>query len=85
MCMIVYMRTNVVLNDELVREAMRYSKAKTKRALIEEALSTLVRVHAEEQRRATYRDRLKALEHKLSGLILRESSLAILRQDREAR
>ena len=79
------MRTNIVLNEELVREAMRYSKAKTKRALIEEALSTLVRVRAEEQRRATYRSRLNALEHKLAGLILRESSLDLLRQDREAR
>jgi Arc/MetJ family transcription regulator len=79
------MRTNIVLNDELVREAMRYSKAKTKRALIEEALGLLVRVHAEERRRASYRDRLTALEHKLSGLILRESSLDILRQDRKAR
>jgi Arc/MetJ family transcription regulator len=83
--MIVHMRTNIVLNDELVREAMCYSKAKTKRGLIEEALSTLVRVHAEERRRATYRDRLMVLEHKLSGLVLRESSLAILRHDREAR
>jgi Arc/MetJ family transcription regulator len=79
------MRTNIVLNDELVREAMRYSKSKTKRALVEEALITLVRVRAEERRRATYSARLKALEHKLSGLALRESSLAILRQDRDAR
>jgi Arc/MetJ family transcription regulator len=85
MCILIHMRTNIVLNDELVREAMRVSKAKTKRALIEEALSTLVRVRAEERKRATYRDRLKALEHKLVGLSLRESSLVILRQDREAR
>jgi Arc/MetJ family transcription regulator len=79
------MRTNIVLNDELIREAMRCSKAKTKRAVIEEALSTLVRVRAEERRRATYRDRLKALEQKTVGLTLRESSLAILRHDRESR
>ena len=85
MCIVIHMRTNIVLNDELVREAMRYSKAKTKRALVEEALSTLVRVRAEERRRATYRDRLKSLEHKLAGLALRESSLAILRRDRESR
>jgi Arc/MetJ family transcription regulator len=79
------MRTNIVLNDELVREAMRYSKAKTKRAVIEEALNTLVRVRAEERRRVAYRDRLKALEQKTAGVTLRESSLILLRHDRESR
>jgi Arc/MetJ family transcription regulator len=79
------MRTNIVLNDELIREAKRYSKAKTKRALVEEALRTLVRVRSEEQRRATYRDRLHALEGKLAGLVLHDSPAELLRQDREAR
>jgi len=79
------MRTNIVLNDELVREAMRYSKAKTKSAVIEEALTTLVRVRAEERRRAAYRDRLKALGQKTAGVTPRESSLTLLRRDRESR
>ncbi len=79
------MRTNIVLNDELMREAMRYSKAKTKRALIEEALLTLVRVRAEERKRESYRERLAALDHRLSGIRLRESPLALLRQDRMRR
>ena len=79
------MRTNIVLNDELIREARRYSTAKTKRALVEEALRTLVRVRSEELRRATYRDRLRALEGKLAGLALRDSPADLLRQDREAR
>ncbi len=56
------MRINIVLDDELIREARRYSKARTKRALVEEALRTLVRVRAEEQRRASYRDRLAAVD-----------------------
>jgi Arc/MetJ family transcription regulator len=84
-CIIMCMRTNIVLDDELVREARRYSKARTKRALVDEALRTLVRVRAEEQRRATYRDRLRALQHKLAGLDLRESPAEILRRDRETR
>ncbi len=33
------MRTNIELNDDLVAEARKYSRAKTKRALIEEALT----------------------------------------------
>jgi Arc/MetJ family transcription regulator len=79
------MRTNIVLNDDLVREAMRYSAARTKRALIEDALRTLVRVRAEERRRQSYRDRLSDLERRLRGLTIRESSLDLLRQDREGR
>lgn len=85
MCMMMCMRTNVVLNDELVREAMQYSKAKTKRALIEEALLTLVRVQAEERRRKTYRQRLAALETRLAGVKMRESAVDVLRQDRVRR
>jgi Arc/MetJ family transcription regulator len=79
------MRTNIVLDDELVREAMRYSKAKTKRALVEDALRTLVRVRTEENRRSSYQDRLVALRNRLAGLTFRESAVDMIRQDREGR
>jgi Arc/MetJ family transcription regulator len=36
------MRTNIVLEEELVDEAFRFSKAKTKKALIHEALKEFV-------------------------------------------
>lgn len=36
------MRTNIVLDDELVKEAQALSKIKTKRALIEQALREFV-------------------------------------------
>ena len=52
------MRTNIVLNDELLREAARYAKGRSKRALVEEALSTFVAVKSAERRRVTYRERL---------------------------
>ena len=39
------MRTNIVLNDKLVKEAFRYSDAKTKRELIHLALEEFVRNH----------------------------------------
>lgn len=42
------MRTNVVLDDSLVEEAMRYTGLTTKKAVIEEALRTLVRLKAQE-------------------------------------
>lgn len=72
-----------MLNDELVREAMRYSRARSKRALVEEALATFVEVKSEEARRASYRDRLRRLDARLGGLRLRERPSAVLRSDRE--
>ena len=38
------MRTNIVLDDDLVEEAFRLTGLQTKRELVEEALRTLVQV-----------------------------------------
>jgi len=38
------MRTNVEINDDLINEAQRLTGLKTKRAVVEEGLKTLVRV-----------------------------------------
>lgn len=37
------MRTNIVLDDDLVQEAFRHSDARTKRDLVHEALRELIR------------------------------------------
>ncbi|HEX4045138.1 MAG TPA: type II toxin-antitoxin system VapB family antitoxin [Gammaproteobacteria bacterium] len=39
------MRTNIVLNDKLVKEAFRYTTVTTKRELIEQALAEFVKNH----------------------------------------
>lgn len=39
-------RTNIVLDSDLLRRAFRHSKAKTKKALIHEALQELVAVRS---------------------------------------
>ena len=39
------MRTNIVLDDELVEEAFRHSDARTKRELVEQALREFVANH----------------------------------------
>ena len=39
------MRTNIILNDDLVTEAFRYSSAKTKRELVDQALREFVERH----------------------------------------
>ena len=81
--MLVCMRTNIVLNDSLVQEAMRYSRARSKRELVEEALTTFVAVKAEEARRLSYADRLRSLESRLAGLKLRQAPSEVLQADRE--
>jgi Arc/MetJ family transcription regulator len=76
------MRTNVVLNDALVEEAMRYSSAKSKSALIEEALRAFVTMRAEAARRLTYEERLYKLRRKLDVVELRERPSAVIARDR---
>lgn len=39
------MRTNIVIDDDLIREAMRLTGLKTKRAVVEHALRTIVRLN----------------------------------------
>lgn len=39
------MRTNVVLDEELVQEAFKYAKGKTKRDLVHQALQEFVEHH----------------------------------------
>ncbi len=39
------MRTNIVLDDNLVNRARELTGLKTKRAIIDEALRTLIRMH----------------------------------------
>jgi len=79
------MRTNIDLNEHLLAEAQKYSKAKSKRALVEEALSAYIAIKAEEQRSRTYRERLQSLRAKTLSVRLRSDTRALLRQDRDSR
>ena len=79
------MRTNLVLDDDLMQEAQRYSRARSKRALVEEALQTFVEVKAAERRRESYRERMRKLDVRLQGLRLRESPSEVLRGYRDRR
>ena len=85
MCVNIHMRTNIELNDDLMAEARKYSKALTKSALVEEALTTFITVKAEERRRMTYKDRLERLRNKTREVKLASDSRVIIRQDRENR
>jgi len=76
------MRANIVLDDGLLREAMRHSQARTKHALVHEALTTFVRVKSAEARRAGYRERLRRLDSRVRGLSLRKRPSEVLKSVR---
>jgi Arc/MetJ family transcription regulator len=77
------MRTNIVLDDDLVQEAMRHSDARTKRALVDEALRTFIRVKTEEELRQSYRDGIRDLESRLQEVRLSQPPHEVLRADRD--
>jgi Arc/MetJ family transcription regulator len=79
------MRTNIVLNDDLMAEARAFAKGSSQRAVVEEALATFVAVKSAERRRAEYADRLREIRGRTAGLRLREPPSAILRADRDRR
>ena len=64
------MRTNVVIDDELMTAALASTGLKTKRAVIEEALRTLVQMKAQEKTRS------------LRGKLQWEGNLSELREGR---
>jgi hypothetical protein len=61
------------------------SQAGSKSALVEEALRLYVEVRSEEQRRATYEERLLKVQQAVPNRRFREKGIDILRQDRERR
>ena len=76
------MRTNIVINEELFREATRYAQGTTRRAIIDEALRTFVEVKAMERRTASYKERVRDLDARVRTLRLRQSPQELLREDR---
>jgi Arc/MetJ family transcription regulator len=67
------MRTNIDIDDRLMREAMRSSGARTKRAAVEQALRLLIQTRAQKSLR------------RLRGKVTWEGNLEGSRQDRVAR
>lgn len=59
------MRTNIELDDDLLAQARKYARERTKRGIVEEALREFVQSHQARQARRAYRDRLEALRCRL--------------------
>ena len=67
------MRTNIDIDDRLMREAMRRSGARTKRAAVEQALRLLIQTRAQKSIR------------RLRGKVTWQGNLEVSRQGRVAR
>jgi Arc/MetJ family transcription regulator len=64
------MRTNIEIDDDLIKRAMRASGAKTKREAVERGLELIVRLEAQEKMR------------QLRGKLHWEGDLKAMRRDR---
>ena len=82
MCITIHMKTNIVLDDDLMAEAMQYSLSRSKRAVVQEALATYISVKKREQQVASYEERLAVVRRKLSKVKIKTSSRELIRQDR---
>ena len=83
--MFVCMRTNIVLDDELVREAFAVTGLRSKKDLVHRALQLLVQSEQESRRRARYDLSVSELRRKTAALTLRERPHDIIRADRDRR
>lgn len=78
------MRTNIELDDALVAEAFKYTVTRSKKALVQEALSVYVAIKREERRRLSYRERLQQVRARTDRLRGTRNAHEIVRQDRAA-
>ena len=81
--MLMCMRTNLVLDDDLLREATLYARVKTKRAVVQEAMEVYVATRREARKRETYRERLAGVRAQAAKTPVRTSAHTMVRADRE--
>ena len=79
------MRTNIDLDDDLLKRAAQYSTAPSKRALVHEALAVYVVTKDAERKRASYNARLGKLRTQLANVRVRTPAREIVHADRERR
>lgn len=77
------MRTNIHLDDELLKRAAQYSTTRSKRALVHAALAAYVVTKDAERKRASYSERLGKLRTQLANVRVRTPAREIVRADRE--
>ena len=79
------MRTNIELDDALLAEAATYTRVRSKKELVREALTVYVATKREERRRQTYRERLLRVRAQTESLRGRDDAHDLIRRDRDTR
>jgi Arc/MetJ family transcription regulator len=79
------MRTNIVLDEDLVREAIAVTGLRSKKEIVHKALQLLVQTEHEALRRARYDVQVTDLQRRTAGLVLRERPHDVIRADRDRR
>ena len=82
MCMLIHMRTNIVLDDALVEEAMAITGVHSKKELVHHALKMLVETEHAAKLRARYDVQATDLQARTDRLVLRERPHDLVRADR---
>lgn len=77
------MRTNIHLDEGLLQAAMQLAGAKSKRAMLDQALRFFVERKIADRDLESYRERLKRVQAKTAGLRFDESATDLVREDRE--
>jgi hypothetical protein len=77
------MRTNIDLDENLIREAKRYSSARTKRGIVEEALRAFVDMKTREQQWKKWDKQYQKIIKKTANLHFEESAADLIRADRD--
>lgn len=76
------MRTNIVLDDELIERALQVTGLKTRREVVHEALRTLIRLHEQAEVRALRGALKKGAQPPRSGSIT-EQRIPLLHHDND--
>jgi hypothetical protein len=73
------------MDDDLLAEAAKYTSTRSKRGLVQEALSLYVATKREERRRMTYRERLQKVRAQTERLRGHSDAHDLVRRDRDTR
>lgn len=85
MCMIIHMRTNIDIDNDLYEKAARLSDAKTKRAVIHEALAEYVAAKTRSSKIEEYQRRVEEIQRKTADFKPTIDAADLIRADRDSR
>jgi len=78
------MRTNIDLQEDLLKEAGSYSQTTTKKDLVHEALATYVAVKKRDAQLIEYQEKMKAFRDRYPRIQVDVDTRDLIREDRDS-